>query len=169
MLNLLNFSNTILSQSWLCEVPQGFFYCCFFHLKLCHVKLVLRMDGSTWHDNWVSYVMPNDILNSAISHHTLTAIHQTLFCVPSSTLPELHSVSASSSNITLNSVLALVFKIILLQKNGMEIYGDKLQFLCFESVWYQSKSVVSNIVLLFKKECYSYKTIFPTNAPFIKT
>jgi len=37
----------------------------------------------------------------------------------------------------------------------MEIYGDKLGFLCFESVWYQSKSGVSSIVLLFKKDCYS--------------
>lgn len=87
MLNLLSFLNTILSQSWLCEVPQGFFYC-FFHLKLCHIKLVLRIDGTTWHDDWVSYGTPYDILHSAISYHTLTAIHWTFFCVPYSTLPE---------------------------------------------------------------------------------
>jgi hypothetical protein len=44
--------------------------------------------STTWHDDWVSCGMPYDILHSAISHHTLTAIHWTLLCVPFSMLPE---------------------------------------------------------------------------------
>jgi hypothetical protein len=80
MLNLLSFLNTVLSQPWLCEVPQGFFYCCCFH--------VLRTDGTTLNDECVSYGTPYDILHSAISHHTLTAIHQTFFCVLFSTVPQ---------------------------------------------------------------------------------
>jgi hypothetical protein len=115
-----------------------------------HIKSVLITDGTNWHDNWGSYATPYDILHSAISRQTLTAIHPALLRVPFSTLPETSLCFCKFLQHHSKFCLGIQNDIPARGWNG-NIEGHELGFLYFESVWYHGKSFVCYIVLLFKK------------------